>query len=129
MLKNESKLTKYTLIGCALLLLAYFSTAARSEEITLDPVIEAIWLNEPVKSKELIGLCAYVELNVALNSEYEWWKTFGKQLFGRDAYYRATRLAKEEFENADGSYDDLLELSAECDGLKHDTITFTTEGE
>ena len=34
MLRNESKLTKYTLVGCTLLLIAYFSAAHASEDNT-----------------------------------------------------------------------------------------------
>jgi hypothetical protein len=73
---KESKLTKYTLLGCALVLIAYFSTSARADDDENTIVIiagscaaaQAIVAEQLVEKHEFAGN--------AILDEAQWWKDF-----------------------------------------------------
>ena len=73
MWKHESKLTKYTLIGCALLMIAYFSTSARADEtediIQIASICAATSIFLASESDDEID-------RVVLVDEGQWWREF-----------------------------------------------------
>ena len=82
MFSKESKLTKYTLIGCVLLLVAYFSTSARADE-TED--VGAITI-----------LCAALTDAAGDSDSADWWTSFTVAWLGEENTAEAIAVARAE---------------------------------
>lgn len=82
MIDKESKLTKYTLIACVLLLVAYFSTDARSDEFENIGAISA--------------MCYVVTFHSDDPEQAMWWMQFSAAWLGNDVAAEAIAVAFEE---------------------------------
>ena len=97
------------------------------DEQVIDPEVVSIWMTQREESAYLIGICAFFALKVE-DADYGWWSEFGIRLIGWPDYYRATQVARKEFESNDIFEQDMAEIASDCDGLRNDIITFKTDG-
>ena len=84
-MSKETKLTKYTLIGCVLLLVAYFSTSARADT-TQDVGV-------------LTVLCAALTDASGDNDSADWWTSFTVAWLGDDESAKAIGAARAEIKH------------------------------
>ena len=102
MWNNESKLTKYTLIGCTLLLIAYFSASARADDTeTADD-----W-------RFVTVVCSYAEITTG-GDDVEFWRARVLALFTKDEYTVALNNTLVELDKSGITHEDLFAIADDC---------------
>jgi len=121
---KESKLTKYTLVAMALLLIAYFSTDARAGDGTDVAELSAICAAANGVAGELTE---QENLAAIFVSEGQWWYDFLEEWGGSTDIAKAkTTLALRNIQLAyntgDLSWDDIMEIGSTCLDLKNQML-------
>lgn len=129
MISKESKLTKYTLIACVLLFVAYFSTNARSEEsLTAEEQITVI----ASTCSAVNGIAAEVMdegmLQDAIAAEGVWWMAFlanwiGSEPVAAQSVTTVVVAIQDAYNRGDLTWDDLIKTAqVTCSQAKKDLV-------